>query len=464
MNLENFVINGSQSVHTALKAIESNKHGMVFISCVGNSIKGIATDGDIRRFLINSGTLDDPISKCINKKFIWEKIGTPRELLLKKLDHKTRVIPLLDDDKRLVSIISRDFAPVVDEESIYARARSPVRISFAGGGSDLTHFFSGETSGAVINATIASYSHALLRIRDDQKITIKSMDLDATLEANTLDEALSAKGEFGLLQALLKLVSPNFGFELYLNSDFPIRSGLGGSAVVASAVLGCFNEFRRDQWDRYEIAELAYQAERHHLNISGGWQDQYASVFGGLNFMEFRMSQNIVHPLRVPDSTLLELEESLVLCSTGLSHQSGEIHKDQKREVRRANVRSILEENVKLSYQIRDELLRGRLREFGVLLDKAWQQKRRFSKKITSTVIDKIYEGAIANGALGGKLLGAGGGGFFLFYVPPYKKHQLLDFFKNQKLSYQSVRFEDRGLQSWKVRESKSHNTSELQQ
>jgi len=146
-----------------------------------------------------------------------------------------------------------------------------------------------------------------------------------------------------------------------------------------------------------------------------------------------------------------------------LSHQSGEIHQDQNREIRKKNIRSVLEENVKLSYQIRDELLRGRLREFGTLLDKAWQQKRQFSKKITNTVIDKIYEDSIANGALGGKLLGAGGGGFFLFYVPPYKKYQLLDFFKSRNFTYQSVRFEDRGLQSWKVRESKSHTPNELQ-
>jgi D-glycero-alpha-D-manno-heptose-7-phosphate kinase len=457
MKIESFVARGSAPIQQALQAINHNKHGLVFVSCDGNTVKGVATDGDIRRHLLSGGLITDPLSSCTNKNFYWERAGTSREVLLKKLDSRIRVIPLLNDRGELIDIFSRDLSPAANEGSVYARARAPVRISFAGGGSDLTRYFSSNTEGAVINATISVFSHALLRLRDDKKIIVKSLDLNETLEADNLREAVEASGKFGLIQAILKLINPEFGFELYLHSDFPLKSGLGGSAVVSSTVLGCFNQFRRDQWDLYELAELAYQAERHHLGISGGWQDQYATVFGGINFMEFRMEQNLVHPLRIQPETLLELEESLVLCDTGISHESGDIQTDQEVQMTKADIRHHVESNVLLSYQMRNELLKGRLREFGKLLDQAWRHKRQVSQKVSNRNLDDLYDGALSHGALGGKLLGAGGGGFFLFFVPPYKKYQLLSFLKSSRLNPQSFRFEEKGLQAWSVRESKSH-------
>ncbi|HEY5802027.1 MAG TPA: sugar kinase, partial [Burkholderiaceae bacterium] len=278
----------------ALAQIDANGNGIIFATDGAGRVTGLATDGDIRRRLLAGATLDDPIASCLNQDFVWADKATPRELLLKQLDHRIRVIPLLDAERRLTGIVSRDHFPVQTERRTYARARAPARISFGGGGSDLTHYFSGE-GGAVINTTVSVYSHATLRISGDEQVRIHSRDLNASLHAPDLRTALAQPGPFGLIQALLKVVQPDFGFELFLHSDFPLKSGLGGSAVVSAAVLGCFNEFRRDRWDLHELAELAFQAERLYLGVAGGWQDQYASVFGGFNFMEFRMEQNIVH-------------------------------------------------------------------------------------------------------------------------------------------------------------------------
>jgi D-glycero-alpha-D-manno-heptose-7-phosphate kinase len=277
-----------------------------------------------------------------------------------------------------------------------------------------------------------------------------------------LPSALAATGRFGLIQALLQAVRPDFGFELFLHSDFPMKSGLGGSAVVSAAILGCFNQFRRDQWDLHELAEIAYQAERHYLGVAGGWQDQYATVFGGFNFMEFRMDQNIVHPLRIHPDTLLELEECLILCDTGTKHDSGDIHQDQRQQMAAAHVRDMVATNVKLSYEMRNDLLRGRLRQFGQSLDKAWEFKRQFSEKISSSHLDQIYAEAKANGAIGGKLLGAGGGGFFLFYAPPYRRHQLVTHLEALGLKIRPFRFEPQGLQAWTMRECRNHHESEV--
>lgn len=460
MKLDNFLIDEKSPLREALLRISANQHGLIMITNSAGSVVGLATDGDIRGRLLEGSSLDDMVGSCANSNFVWADQATSREILLKQLDHSIRVIPLLDKDRRLIGIFSRDHLPAQTEQSVYARARAPVRISFGGGGSDVTHYFVG-FDGAVINATISLYSHATLRMREDQKIIIHSLDLKESFYADNLAAALNQSGRFTLIQSLLKAIHPNFGFELFLHSDFPMQSGLGGSAVVSAAILGCFNQFRRDQWNQHELAELAFQAERLYMGVSGGWQDQYATVFGGFNFMEFQMKKNIVHPLRIPQNTLLELEESLILCDTGTTHDSGGIHQDQRQQMQQQEIHQQVQNNVEITYQMRNHLLRGRLQEFGQALHDGWQIKRKLSSKISNSRLDQIYAEALNHGALGGKLLGAGGGGFFLFYVPPFNKHSLITHLAAQGLKVCPFRFEPQGLQAWTVRELKNPNAIE---
>jgi D-glycero-alpha-D-manno-heptose-7-phosphate kinase len=457
MRVDNLQVSVQASLREALQLIEVNNLGLVFVCNDSGVVIGVATDGDIRRHLLQGSSLDDPIMVYTNTEFVWADSRTSREVLLKQLDSRIRAIPLLDIDRRLVGVVSRDHLPLQEEEAVYARARSPVRISFGGGGSDVTHYFAGENDGAVINTTISIYSHATLRPRNDERIVIRSLDLKETFRADDLPAALAQQGRFGLIQGLLKTIRPEFGFELYLDSDFPMNSGLGGSSVISAGILGCFNQFRQDKWDLYEMAEIAYQAERLHLGIAGGWQDQYATVFGGFNFIEFRMDQNIVHPLRIHLDTLLELEESLVLCDTGMPHDSGYVHQDQRQNMSSASIKELMESSVQLCYAMRNDLLRGRLFQFGRALDKAWQCKRQFSEKISSMRLDRIYAEACLNGAVGGKLLGAGGGGFFLFYAPPFRRHDLIAHLEQSGMRIQPFRFEQEGLQAWTVREVRNH-------
>lgn len=449
-----FLISLNTNLRSALEKIDENHHGIIFATNDENKICGVATDGDIRRKLLEGASLEDSIENCINTEFVWVDELATREQILKQLDHHIKVIPILNKNKELINIISKESFPTEPESSVYARAKSPVRISFGGGGSDLTHYFI-NAGGAVINATVSLYTHAALHIRHDGIIKIHSRDLNDTLEGNDLQEVLKHSGKFGLIQAVLKTIHPNYGFELYLHSDFPMKSGLGGSAVVAATIFGCFNQFRRDKWDLYEISELAYQAERLYLGVAGGWQDQYATVFGGINFMEFKADQNVIHPLRISHDVMLELEESLILCDTGTIHESGDIHEDQKAELNKSEMQELVKQNVDLTFLMRDQLLRGRLLEFGQTLDKAWHLKRKFSKKISNLYLDSIYENAKINGAIGGKLLGAGGGGFFLFYVPSKSKNSLMDAMQKSGNTVRPFRFELEGLSSWTVRENR---------
>lgn len=453
IDLDNCVVYEKASIKQALKIIDGNSHGFIFTLDASKKVTGIATDGDIRRALIDGVSLDDEISSCSNANFLWASEEESREQLLKKLDSQIKFIPVLDSAHKLKYIVSNNFVPLAAEQEVYIRSRAPVRMSFGGGGSDLTHYFK-DSPGSVVNAAISIYARGLMRVRSDSKIIINSHDLNATLTADNLEDALSQKGPFGLIQSIMHVAQPTFGFEMSLRSDFSIGSGLGGSAAISAVVLGCLNKVRTDPWSQYELAEIAFQAERLHLGIAGGWQDQYASVFGGFNFIEFHSDENIVNPIRVHADIVSELEENLVLCDTGINHHSGNIHKDQRETMSSSNIKNLVNENVKLTHTIRKHLLRGDLKNFGECLDTSWQLKRNFSNMISNDYIDAIYDGAMKNGASGGKLLGAGGGGYFIFYVLPFKKSQLLNYLKSNDLTVQKFRFESEGLKTWTRRDS----------
>ena len=169
--------------------------------------------------------------------------------------------------------------------------------------------------------------------KSEKKVFIESKDLNQSITLRNLGSDSSETKGFELILSVLRMIKPNFGFNLFLYSDYPMNSGLGGSAVVVSSIIGCFNQTRLDQWTNKEIAELSFQAERIHSNISGGWQDQYSTVTGGVNFMEFRSKGNLIHPIKLKPNIIRELEESLVLCDTGKKHHSGSIHLDQDKNL-----------------------------------------------------------------------------------------------------------------------------------
>ena len=448
MDKVNYIISKSSTIRESLVKIDLNSIGMVFVYGERERIVGVATDGDIRSYLLNQGTLSDSIARAFNPNFVWKRDTDSRESILKLLDSQIKAIPILDSDSRLIDVVTAAQFPLLVEQDVFARSKAPVRISFAGGGSDLTHYFM-EEGGAVINATISLYCHVTLRLRRDLKITIDSLDLAESISYEDLEDFFGRSDNFELFRSLLKLIKPDFGFELAVNSDFPSGSGLGGSSSVMVAVLGCFNEFRRDKWDDFELAEMAFQAERLNMRISGGWQDQYATVFGGFNFIEFKKDGNLIHPLRLKDRTILDLQESLVLFEITSGRNSGSIHDDQKATMQDTHIKGMVKKNVIHCYDMRESLLRGRMDEFGSGLNLAWKLKRKFSHKISNDNLDEIYEYAIANGALGGKLLGAGGGGFFLFYVKTFTKNSFLRAMKQKGLSQTVFHFDHNGMQSW---------------
>lgn len=452
--LSMYEISEMATIQEAFRKLNLNAIRAVFIVDENKRVVGIATDGDIRQFLEKFPDLKQKISKCMNRNFIRVTEDACREKILKMLDNHIDVIPVMNSENCLVDVVTRKEFPLKKQRRILARSKSPVRISFGGGGTDLTHYFY-ENNGIVVNATIKLFSHVTLRKRNDSKIYIFSADLNRRIEASGLEELLqNGPAEFALITSAVKLINPSFGFDLVIQSDFPIGSGLGGSAAVLSSILGCFNQFREDRWDNHELAELVFQIERLTLGIAGGWQDQYATVFGGFNYMEFSAEQNTIHSLKLNENILRELEENLILCYTNMKRNSGNIHVDQKNNYLSSSlVQELVGTNKHLTFEMKTMLLRGKLTEFGQLLHKQWELKKQFSDKISNPEIDNIYELAMKNGAIGGKLLGAGGGGFLMFYVQPFQRYNLCKVLHELGLKTEYVNFDHNGLQSWTVRD-----------
>lgn len=451
LDLDLLQISDTSTINDAFRQLNANRAGILFVVDAGNKVIGTVTDGDLRRHLLENNDTENSIGACVNRDFVSVPQDAPREQVLKLLDHRIRLVPALDARGRLHDVFTRERFALESERRVFTRSRAPARVSFGGGGTDLTHHFV-EHGSVVMSATIAIFSHATLRKTDDGSVRIYSHDLQSEVAAASVKD-IDYDGRHDLIVSLVRLIDPPFGFELQIGSDYPIGSGLGGSAVAAAATIGCFNQFREDRWDKHQIAEMAFQAERLQLNIPGGWQDQYATVFGGFNFMEFTSDHNTILPLRLERDVLRELEASLLLCYTGHNHDSGEMHRRQAAaEDSEIDAPAFAEASRELTLEMKRLLLRGRLLEYGRLLDRSWTLKRQFSPHATSPAIDGIYETARENGALGGRLLGAGGGGYFLFFAQPFSRYRLLQALHREGLETRQVLFDNDGLQSWTVR------------
>lgn len=332
------------------------------------------------------------------------------------------------------------------------RGRAPLRVSFAGGGTDVAPFCE-ERGGAILGSTINKYACCSIIPRNDDDIIVHSLDFDMTVKYNTKENYVY-DGSLDLVKAALKRMDINQGCEVYLQCDAPPGSGLGTSSTVMVALLKALVNWKRQELDNYALADMAYEVERLDLGISGGYQDQYAAAFGGFNFIEFHgKNQVVVNPLRIRKDIIHELECNLLLCYTGNIHVSANIINDQVKNYKEQKKDAVeaMSEVKALAYAMKDELLKGNLNSFGKLLDYGWQSKKKMSSKITNPQVDELYDTAIKAGALGGKLLGAGGGGFLLMYCPYNIKYAVAEQMEKAGGQLMDWNFEFRGSQSWKM-------------
>jgi D-glycero-alpha-D-manno-heptose-7-phosphate kinase len=337
------------------------------------------------------------------------------------------------------------------------RSKAPLRIGLAGGGTDVSPY-SELYGGNILNATISLYAHASIEPLPEKKIVLEANDRGEKEEYGLMDH-LPINGCLDLLKGVINAVCKEYGngttgFKLSTFVDAPAGSGLGTSSTLVVAVIGAFAEMMQLPLGEYDIAQYAFEIERKQLNLEGGKQDQYAATFGGVNFMEFYAGDKvIVNPLRIKEQYLFELENNLLLYYTSTSRESAKIIEQQSR-----NVLDQKEQSIEAMHQLKEQaqmmkeaLLKGKLNEFGEILDYGYLQKRRMAEGISNPFMEEIYETAKKAGASGGKISGAGGGGFMIFYCPgttKYKVIKSLERFGGYQRNYQFV---EHGLKTWTI-------------
>ncbi|MEO6830563.1 MAG: dehydrogenase [Chitinophagaceae bacterium] len=337
------------------------------------------------------------------------------------------------------------------------RAKAPLRIGLAGGGTDVSPYCN-RYGGAILNASISLFAHASIEPILGDEIIFQAIDRGEEVRYK-MAAVLPTDGQLDLASGVYNRLVKMQGqmpsaFRLTTFVDAPAGSGLGTSSTLVVAIVGAFAEWLRLPMGEYDIAHLAYEIEREDLKMAGGRQDQYAATFGGINFMEFfDEGRVIVNPLRVKEEYLNELENNLLLYFTATSRNSADIIAVQSKNVSENNEASIeAMHQVKIqSGMMKDALLKGNIDEIGSILDFGFQHKKAMAAGISNERIDAIYEKALAAGATGGKISGAGGGGFMMFYCPSntrYKVRAALEEFGGIFRDYQFV---ERGLVTWSI-------------
>jgi len=341
----------------------------------------------------------------------------------------------------------------VDSGRPVVRAKAPLRLSFAGGGTDVPPFPANE-GGLVLSATIDRCAFASLSPRSDQKVTVESLDFGR--EASfVIGDQIDFDGNLDLAKAAVRRVLDHDagGFDISLRSSASPGSGLGASSAVVVALIGLIQTHYRIPLTSYEIAHLAYLVEREDIGIAGGLQDQYAATFGGFNFIEFSPDHVVVNPLRVDEATVRELEFNLLLVDTGRTRMSDKIISDQTQRYTSGNAASLsaLRRQKELAIEMKNALLQRKPRLFGELLDLAWHEKRQMSPRIATEYIDEAYAAAKNAGAIGGKVTGAGGGGYMLFYLGEGSRTGVTSALVNLGLRVTDFGFSRQGLTTWRA-------------
>lgn len=338
------------------------------------------------------------------------------------------------------------------------RARAPLRLGLAGGGTDVSPF-SDDHGGCVLNATIDLYAQAILEPRNDGRVIFCAEDRDESVDLAAdaeLPDAEPLRLHRGIYRRIVRQFNGGKPLSLKLTTfaDAPAGSGLGTSSTMVVCILQAYSEWLQLGLGEYDIAHLAFEIERLELGLAGGKQDQYAAAFGGFNFIEFGADDRVlVNPLRVKDWVVNELEASTVLYYTGQSRESAHIIQQQIDNTK-AKKASSLDAMLALkqdAFSMKEAILRGELNRYADILGRSWIAKKKMAEGITNPQIDAVFDSAIAAGALAGKISGAGGGGFMNFFVAPGRRMRLLRELERFPGTVMNFHFVDEGATSWSM-------------
>lgn len=339
------------------------------------------------------------------------------------------------------------------------RARAPLRLGLAGGGTDLSPYCE-EFGGAVLNATIDLYAYATLEPMAGDRVYFVAKDAGFEESDLALPDDIVIGGKAILHRAVYKVITQRYldgkpyPCRLTTFCEAPPGSGLGSSSTMVVAMVKAFVEALALPLGEYDIARLAFEIERIHASLQGGRQDQYAATFGGFNFMEFYGDERvIVNPLRIKHWILSELEASIVLFYTGVSRSSAAIIAEQAQNISVHSSKSVeaMHQLKSDAYAMKEAVLKGDFRGFAAVLNKSWLAKKQTAASISNNRIESLMETAMAAGAIAGKVSGAGGGGFITFVLDPKDRMEVIRRLSREEGQVMTCSFTKAGTQGWRI-------------
>jgi D-glycero-alpha-D-manno-heptose-7-phosphate kinase len=326
------------------------------------------------------------------------------------------------------------------------RSRAPLRLGLAGGGTDVSPYCD-QYGGAVLNVTINKFAYCTIETGfNDVLFYDANSNSSGGLESRDARMAIP----IGVTKRIISLVGELPGFHMTVYNDAPMGSGLGGSSTMAVTILKCFEEWLKLALGEYDLAHIAWDIERNDLSLAGGKQDQYAAAFGGINYIEFfEGNKVIVNPLRVKRWIQCELEDSLLLYFTGKSRQSAYIIGQQISAIERNDSLQAMHDLKKGAVNMKEAILTGNFAKFADSLNEGWEAKKRTSDAISNDNMDEIYNAVLKAGGKAGKISGAGGGGFFMFFIEPTRREHIKEVLASFGGAVSAVQFTDDGTRGW---------------
>jgi D-glycero-alpha-D-manno-heptose-7-phosphate kinase len=332
------------------------------------------------------------------------------------------------------------------------RSKAPFRVSFGGGGTDLPPYCV-DHGGCTINTTIDRHVFITIEARDDKEVRIDAVNMNRKIGFELGDKDYSE--DFEIFKGVLNVLDVETGFNITVYSELPPGSGMGGSSSLAVALIGALDEYYNWNLSPHEIAQKAYEIERIELEQKGGYQDQFAAAYGGFCFTKFTDKVK-VDPIDTTAEIINELQYRLILCYVGGSHFSSDIQDEviEGYEIEKKSYMDAMQDLKDIAHEMREIVESkeiNRLSEFGQLLHQGWLAKKSLSDKISNKNIENFYVTSRKFGVLGGKLLGAGGGGHLLLFSDPKEKYKVIQELEEIGGQIINFHFNPRGLEVWKI-------------
>tara|TARA_Y100000389_G_scaffold31120_1_gene26342 strand:- start:13767 stop:15143 length:1377 start_codon:yes stop_codon:yes gene_type:complete len=441
--INNFTLSSSASLIEFYQAQENYKFKSFIITDKDNKLLGTLSDGDLRRYIANNGVPPKTIIDAMNTSpsFVIDNTNLSNEII--KYDITNGPLPIVDKNKTIVAVFNGENYIIGKQNLIHKQITvlAPTRITFGGGGTDLSLWFS-KNEGLVVNVAIQKFARVDLKIRHDNKFHIHSL--------NTGENYLFSKEELieyenNVITACIKRFNKLPGLDISINCDFEPGTGLGGSSSLVVALVKGLAHISEINLTDKELVKLAFDIERNDYGITGGWQDHICSSYGGLLITRFKENNFKVIKTELSRKDEDFLNSTLFLFPTGIKRHSTTIHDDIKKHHQETSFEECMAKIFSVAKEAEDIVIGATFHNLGPLLHKGWEEKKKMNKNISNNKIDNLYKNLLSLGATGGKLLGAGGGGYLLMFVPLEKQADFVEQCIDEKKEFERIKIDHDG-------------------